>query len=131
MRGLTSVGAAPAENGPQAPTADPYGPWLDGLTQEISAARLTDPPSQILTYRYRQQTVFYRPPYCCDIPGVLYDGTGAVMCYPSGGLGGKGDGQCEDFFRTRSNCALVWRDARAKVSTTNACARERADLPLR
>jgi len=124
---LVGAGCAPADSGSKTAITDPYGPWLDTLTQQISDDRLTDPPSQLFRFRYRQQTVFYRPPYCCDIPGVIYDASGAVMCYPTGGLGGKGDEQCNDFFRERSDCVLVWRDARAKSEASTACRRERRD----
>ncbi|MFK8014525.1 MAG: hypothetical protein AB8G17_03635 [Gammaproteobacteria bacterium] len=126
---MTWVTAGCEPVGKQANTGaqDPYGPWLDALTEQIGEDRLTDPPSQILSFRYRQQTVFYRPPYCCDIPGVIYDASGAVMCYPTGGLGGNGDGQCDDFFRQRADCALVWRDARAKAKAPDACRQERTN----
>ena len=66
-------------------------PWLEQLTREIGQESITDPPSQILTFRYRKQTVYYRPPYCCDIPGVLYNAKGAVLCYPTGGFAGNGE----------------------------------------
>jgi len=40
---------------------------------------------------------------CCDIPSVLYDTAGTVVCAPDGGFIGRGDGRCPDFISQRSN----------------------------
>jgi hypothetical protein len=95
---------------------------LQTLIADTLAAAPTNPPTQIISYRYRGQSVYYRPPYCCDVQGVVFDADGAVMCHPDGGFTGKGDGRCADFVQARSDCAVVWRDPRTKA-TTDPCDR--------
>lgn len=34
------------------------------------------------------------PSPCCDRFDFLYDSKGAILCAPSGGFGGRGDGSC-------------------------------------
>ena len=36
----------------------------------------------------------------------------AVICHPDGGITGRGDGRCPDFFVERRNERVVWRDQR-------------------
>ena len=46
---------------------------------------------------------------CCDIPSVLYDTAGTVVCAPDGGFTGRGDGRCPAFISQRSNEKVLWR----------------------
>ena len=47
-----------------------------------------------------------------DIPSMVYDSKGIVICHPDGGISGKGDMKCPDFFEKRTNEKLIWKDAR-------------------
>jgi hypothetical protein len=89
-------------------------PWVDALIARFEAEPVANPPHRILSYRYREQTVYYVPPSCCDQPSTLYDQIGEVLCSPDGGMTGRGDGRCEDFSRLRSDEALVWADSRSR-----------------
>ncbi|MGV3588713.1 MAG: DUF6970 domain-containing protein [Adhaeribacter sp.] len=71
-----------------------------------------NPPAQIWQYQYKGQTVYYVPPACCDQFGELYDQNCNLICYPDGGITGRGDGKCEDFFATRQHEKLIWEDKR-------------------
>ena len=95
---------------PTEPAAVPS--WLQGLIDQIQREPVTSPPTAIYSYRYRGETVYYRPSRCCDIRSVLYDANGLVLCEPDGGFGGGGDGRCPDFLATRSDERLIWRDPR-------------------
>ena len=95
---------------PTEPAAAPS--WLQGLIDQIQREPVTSPPTAIYNYRYRGETVYYRPSRCCDIRSVLYDANGLVLCEPDGGFGGGGDGRCPDFLATRSDERLIWRDPR-------------------
>jgi hypothetical protein len=79
---------------------------------EIAAGEVWNPPAKIYCYRYNRQTVYYFPSRCCDVPGLLYDENCNVICSPGGGINGEGDGQCPDFFDTRTNEELIWEDTR-------------------
>ena len=98
------------KSSPTEPSATPA--WLQVLIAQIEREPVTSPPSAIYSYRYRGETVYFRPSRCCDIRSVLYDGDGVVLCEPDGGIAGGGDGRCPDFFQTRSQERLIWRDSR-------------------
>jgi len=61
----------------------------------------------IYSYTYRDQTVYYFPPQCCDIPSVLFDRNCNIICNPDGGWTGGGDGRCPDFFEERTDEQLI------------------------
>lgn len=86
--------------------------WVVALTVEIQNAPVTDPPSSIWRYRYRGETVYFRPLRCCDVMSDLFDDRGALLCHPDGGIGGNGDGRCADFFTQRSREEQIWQDRR-------------------
>lgn len=71
-----------------------------------------NPPASVWQYEYKGQTVYYIPPRCCDIPSQLLDSNCNLVCSPDGGLTGKGDGKCTDFFEKRTRAKLIWKDKR-------------------
>lgn len=79
---------------------------------EIKSQKVTNPPISIYQYTYNKQTVYYITAPCCDIPSTLYDKNCNKICAPDGGFTGKGDGKCTDFFDTRTDKKLIWKDAR-------------------
>lgn len=96
---------------PTEPSGTPS--WLQALIAQIEREPVTVPPSAIYSYRYRGETVYFRPSRCCDIRSVLYDPDGVILCEPDGGIDGGGDGRCPDFFSARSEERLVWQDPRS------------------
>lgn len=80
--------------------------------EQIKKESVWNPPGSVWQYTYNNQTVYYIPARCCDIPSVLYDSQCNVICSPDGGLTGKGDGKCPDFFEKRKNETLIWQDSR-------------------
>ncbi|WP_299818345.1 hypothetical protein [uncultured Pontibacter sp.] len=104
-------GASPSI--PAAATANAQAaPWLSQLIDEIEQAKPSNPPAKIYRYTYKEQEVYYLTGRCCDIPGKLYDMEGNILCEPDGGITGRGDGRCTDFFEKRSNETLIWEDKR-------------------
>jgi len=93
-----------------APTGAP--PQVARLIETYESAPVTNPPASIWRYSYRGEVVYYVPPTCCDVQSILYTESGEEICHPDGGLTGRGDGKCPDFFETRADEELVWRDAR-------------------
>jgi hypothetical protein len=83
------------------------------LIESHESAPPANPPASIWRYRYKDRVVFYVPPSCCDLPSELYDIEGNLICGPDGGLTGKGDGKCPDFFEQRQEELRVWGDPRA------------------
>ncbi len=88
--------------------------WVDQLVQKFQSDPVGNPPLSIWKYEYNGQAVYYVPAHCCDIPSTVYDSQGTVLCSPDGGLTGKGDGKCSDFFDTRTGEQLIWKDSRTK-----------------
>src|SRR5688500_14103807 len=103
--------ASPSSSSPQPPAPEPA--FVARLIATYEAEPVANPPRSIWRYDYRGSAVYYVPPVCCDVPSALYDTTGTAICSPDGGLTGRGDGRCPDFFERRTGEALVWRDPRS------------------
>lgn len=99
------------EGSPTSPDR-PIPGWVMELIVDIQSEPVTDPPSSIWRYRYRGETVYFRPLRCCDVRSDLWDDRGLLLCHPDGGITGNGDGRCPDFFAQRSREELIWRDPR-------------------
>jgi hypothetical protein len=88
--------------------------WLNLLIEKMQSDPVGNPPQSIWKYEYRNTTVFYVPPQCCDQYSVLYDINGNVLGAPDGGITGTGDGNVPDFFTARTNELLIWKDSRTQ-----------------
>jgi len=110
LAAVTLLSACAHSTGPRLPQDSP--PWLKDLVQDLATQPVANPPASITAFTYRDQTVYLLPPRCCDIPSILYDSTGAVLCSPDGGYDGRGDGRCPDFGTTRRDERLIWADPR-------------------
>lgn len=94
-------------------TVDPLAQvWLSQKIQQLQQDKPANPPAKIYRYTYNNQEVYYLTSRCCDIPGQLYDREGNILCEPDGGITGRGDGRCPDFFEKRTNETLIWEDKR-------------------
>ena len=90
--------------------------WIDARIAEFQKAPLGNPPRAIWRCEYNNAVVYYFPPPCCDQYGQLYSAEGSLLCAPDGGLTGRGDGHCRDFFTARKNVSLVWQDGRTPTA---------------
>lgn len=86
--------------------------WVQDFISEKSAKSVENPPASISKCAYQEETVYYVPAPCCDQYATLYDAEKEVVCYPSGGLTGQGDGRCRDFNADKADCQEIWRDTR-------------------
>jgi hypothetical protein len=87
-------------------------PFVEQLIVQFESSPPANPPASIWRYRYRDEVVYYIPPSCCDMFGELFDESGMLVCAPDGGITGRGDGRCPDFFDERSEELRVWADNR-------------------
>lgn len=92
--------------------AEEWPPFVEALIAQMEAGPVGNPPASIWQYAYKGQEVYYVPPVCCDVPSTLYDRAGSVLCSPDGGLTGRGDGRCPDFFALRTGERRIWVDGR-------------------
>lgn len=86
--------------------------WLKNLIAEQEGNPVANPPASLTQCEYKNKIVYYLPPRCCDISSALYNENGNVICSPDGGFTGAGDGKCADFFDTRQQCKIIWKDSR-------------------
>ena len=82
----------------------------------ISSEKVTNPPTKIYQYSYKDKEVYYVTSKCCDFFSTLYDADCNKLCSPDGGFTGKGDGKCTGFFDTRSDEKLIWEDERKQIN---------------
>jgi len=85
------------------------------IRQKINAIKneaVRNPPAKVYQYTYQNQTVYFIPSYCCDVFSELYDSNCTLVCHPDGGITGRGDGRCTDFFDLRKDEKLIWEDER-------------------
>ncbi len=97
------------------PTTQSANPaWVDKVIKQFENDSVGNPPQSIWSYEYNGQGVYFIPAQCCDMYSTLYDANGNIICAPDGGLTGKGDGKCPDFFSQRTNEQLIWMDTRTR-----------------
>ncbi len=110
---LPMVGCSSVARKKSQQAKDAYPAWIKDFIAREETYPVADPPASLMQCGYKNQTVYYVPPRCCDVPGILYDETGNAICSPDGGISGIGNGKCPDFLTTRKNCRTVWKDTRA------------------
>lgn len=91
---------------------DDLPPCISAMVDEIQNSKVRNPPAQLWKYEYNGRVVYYFPAYCCDIPSMVYDENCNAICSPDGGITGRGDGRCSDFFCNRTSGVLLWYDKR-------------------
>jgi hypothetical protein len=71
-----------------------------------------NPPATVYRYLYGDQYVYLISSNCCDQYNYAYDMDCKIVCAPSGGFTGKGDGRCSNFKSIATDETLVWKDER-------------------
>ena len=87
---------------------------IQARIDSIKKEPVWNPPATVYSYVYKNQTVYGFSANCCDQYNVIVDVNCKVICSPSGGITGAGDGQCPDFQKNATNETLVWQDNRKK-----------------
>lgn len=93
--------------------------WVKEIIAREELYPVANPPASLTKCNYKNQTVYYLPPRCCDVPSVLFDENGKIICSPDGGFAGHGDGKCVNFSNESKDCEIIWRDSRYKKSHNN------------
>ncbi|RZK15394.1 MAG: hypothetical protein EOO56_22925 [Hymenobacter sp.] len=94
---------------------EPTGCPADGIQTkiaELQAKPKGNPAYEVWAYKYQGRRVYLVTSSCCDQYITLYDACLNVLCAPSGGLTGHGDGGCPQFYQEATDKQLVWRDPR-------------------
>lgn len=69
----------------------------------------SNPPLEIWRYVFNNQLVYLAKPDCCDQYEQVYASDCSLICAPGGGITGKDDGKCADFYDKATNGLLVWK----------------------
>lgn len=83
----------------------------DCISKEIDAIKQhkeQNPPIAIREYEYDGKRVFFYEADCCDQFDELYDMNCNIICSPSGGFDGVGDGKCADFGKNAKMVKVIW-----------------------
>ena len=93
-------------------TEDKLPKCVQALIVKFLEEEKQNPPRKIIRYQYKNKTVYYVPPICCDQYSDLYDANCNLMGHPDGGITGKGDGKFSEFSKLATNENVVWKDKR-------------------
>jgi hypothetical protein len=106
---LTSLGSGCNKGGKEGSASKSC---IDSLKEQILNLAPRIPAATIWQYTYNDSVVYLVPAPCCDQFNPLYNLECKVVCHPDGGITGKGDGKCNDFYRTANDKLLIWTDSR-------------------
>jgi hypothetical protein len=90
------------------PTAQPLPEWVQQQIAAFEANPAQAAAIEIWRLQYRGQDTFHFVSNCCDRYNPLYDSTGKVLCSPTGGVTGQGDGQCVGALHTSPERVRIW-----------------------
>ena len=85
---------------------------IQARIEQIKLEHKWNPPAEVHEYLYNEEKVYLITSDCCDQFITLVDGSCKTICAPSGGITGKGDGKCPDFYEKAQHIRLVWKDPR-------------------
>ena len=85
---------------------------IESKIEAIQQQPKFSPPATVYRYQYKDQYVYLFSSNCCDQYNYLYDKDCNVICAPSGGFTGRGDGRCSNFDQMSSDKTLIWKDTR-------------------
>ncbi len=87
-------------------------PCIQDKIEAIAQQPKYNPPATVYRYLYAGRYVYLFSSNCCDQYNYLYDKDCNVICAPSGGITGRGDGRCSNFKQMATDETLIWRDTR-------------------
>ena len=88
---------------------EPIPAWLTAKITQIKNERAPNVPAAVTRALYRNKTVYYTSPVVPDGFGSLYDEHGVLLGHPDGGIDGRGDGRCSDYFESASEITTLWK----------------------
>jgi len=83
--------------------------WLRIRLADYDAQPGPAAPRAVYALRYGDSVAYYVKAGCCDQLDPLVDARGVLVCYPSGGFTGRGDGKCPGALPPAAERREVWR----------------------
>jgi hypothetical protein len=90
-------------------SCDPNNISIDAPACIEDLIRKDPQPKEVWRYTYQGETVFLVVPDCCDQYISVYSSKCVLICSPGGGITGKGDGKCPDFYQEAEEGLLLWK----------------------
>ena len=83
--------------------------WLRIRLADYDAQPGPAAPRAVFELRYGDGVAYYVKAGCCDQLDPLIDARGVLLCHPSGGFTGRGDGKCPGPLPAPAERREVWR----------------------
>jgi hypothetical protein len=83
--------------------------WLRIRLADYDAQAGPAAPRVVYEVRHGDGVAYYTTAGCCDQLDPLVDARGVLVCYPSGGITGRGDGKCPGALPPPAAWREVWR----------------------
>ncbi len=83
--------------------------WLRIRLADYDAQPGPAAPRAVFEVRHGDGVAYYVQAGCCDQLDPLVDARGVLVCYPTGGFTGRGDGKCPDALPPIAQRREVWR----------------------
>ena len=83
--------------------------WLRIRLADYDAQPRPAAPQAVFEVRYGNGVAYLVLAGCCDQLNPLIDSHGVLVCYPSGGFTGRGDGKCPGALPPGDERREVWR----------------------
>ena len=84
---------------------------IEKKINKIANDPVQNPAAEVWKWQDDVNTYYYFTSDCCDQFDYLYDDECNVVCAPSGGFTGAGDGNCPSF-QGQITHTLIWKDPR-------------------
>jgi Domain of unknown function (DUF6970) len=79
--------------------------------EAIQNSNVWNPPAKVWKWEDEENVYYHFSADCCDQFSSLYDSDCNLVCAPSGGFAGTGDGNCPNFSGAITK-TLLWEDDR-------------------
>jgi hypothetical protein len=94
--------------------------WLQTIISDNTQKPLKNAVHEIWKISHQGNPAYFMISPCCDQFNPLYEQTGRVLCHPSGGMTGRGDGRCPMPADAKSTPQLIWSHPQAQIKQHDA-----------
>lgn len=84
---------------------------IEQKIRKLYNSKVQNPPAKVYQWEVDGKVYYYFTSDCCDQFNYLYDEACNVVCAPSGGFTGSGDGTCPEWQGQKVE-TLIWEDDR-------------------
>lgn len=89
--------------------------WLQEKIISFEALPEHSAPLAVWQITHKSLPAYFLISPCCDQYNPLFDAQGKTLCYPSGGIVGRGDGQCPYPADRGTPILLLWQHSQSSV----------------